>query len=277
MAKQGNFDKFIKKKTPKSEKPDRPVRRKRKSETDSRPASRPEEPVRLNRFIASAGVSSRRNADEIIQAGRVKVNGIVVKELGVKVIPGKDLVVVDGKNISPNLFVYFLMNKPKDHITTLSDEAGRQTVMSIISKYTKVRVFPVGRLDRNTTGLLLFTNDGRLAEKLSHPSNRVSKVYEIRLDRPISAEHFEKLQTGVELEDGAAIADRVEILSPAGDEIMLEIHSGKNRIVRRIFESLGYSVKKLDRVSLGPLTKKRLPRGTCRPLTSGEIGWLNMI
>lgn len=284
MAKHGNFDQFKKKpskkssaKAEKKRKKTESIRKKSFKAAKKSEATIDSAPVRLNRFIASAGVCSRRDADVLISEGRVQLNGKITTELGTKVVAGKDIVVVDGKRITPDLHVYVLMNKPKDHITTTEDDRGRRTVMDIVSQYTKVRVFPVGRLDRNTTGLLLFTNDGMIAEKLMHPSNKIKKVYEVRLDRNLEEEDLEKILKGVELEDGKAKADKAGYLSGAANEIYLEIHSGKNRVVRRIFESLGYRVKKLDRVSLGPLTKKRLPRGKCRQLSSQEIGWLHML
>ena len=236
------------------------------------------EPMRLNRFIALSGVCSRREADNMITKGLVTVNGEVVKELGVKVQNGKDDVVVNGKKLSIRQFVYILMNKPKNVITSTDDEMGRKTVMEIVQHYTSVRVFPVGRLDRNTTGLLLFTNDGEMAKKLTHPSHGFEKLYHVKLDKPVSEDHLAQLRIGVELEDGLAQVDDIEYVTGAGrNEVGLKIHIGKNRIVRRMFEHLGYEVVMLDRTQLGPLHKQGLKRGTCRPLTEAEIGFLKMV
>jgi 23S rRNA pseudouridine2605 synthase len=234
--------------------------------------------MRLNRFIALSGVCSRREADNMITKGLVTVNGEVVKELGVKVQNGKDDVVVNGKKLSIRQFVYILMNKPKNVITSTDDEMGRKTVMEIVQHYTSVRVFPVGRLDRNTTGLLLFTNDGEMAKKLTHPSHGFEKLYHVKLDKPVSEDHLAQLRIGVELEDGLAQVDDIEYVTGAGrNEVGLKIHIGKNRIVRRMFEHLGYEVVMLDRTQLGPLHKQGLKRGTCRPLTEAEIGFLKMV
>ncbi|MCB9231285.1 MAG: rRNA pseudouridine synthase [Bacteroidia bacterium] len=287
MAKKGNFDKFISKGKPEKKSP--PEKRKKKA--DPKPARKPagakaiksqslasNEPVRLNKYIALAGICSRRDADALIAEGKVKVNGKVVTEMGMKIDPAIDKVVYQGKSLIPQNFTYFLMNKPKNHITTLSDEQGRKTVMDIITIYTSERVFPVGRLDRNTTGLLVFTNDGQLAEKMTHPSYQVKKVYHVSLDQPLQEVHALALQQGIKLEDGVAKVDRIDLVEGHGPtEIGVEIHSGKNRIVRRMFEHLGYQVLRLDRVAIGPLTKKNLPRGRCRPLTEKEVSFLRMI
>lgn len=237
-----------------------------------------EGPIRLNRFIALSGVCSRREADELIAKGQVTVNGEVVKELGVKVLKGKDLVVCNGKELSINTFVYLLMNKPKNMISTTEDDMGRQTVMDLVHKYTSVRVYPVGRLDRNTTGLLLFTNDGALAKKLMHPSHEVQKIYHARLDKPVNEDHLAALRVGIELEDGFAQANEIEYVDGGGRfEVGLRIHIGRNRIVRRMFEHFGYEVESLDRVQFGPLTKIGLPRGKCRLLDPSEVGFLKMM
>jgi 23S rRNA pseudouridine2605 synthase len=237
-----------------------------------------EGPIRLNRFIALSGVCSRREADELIAKGQVTVNGEVVTELGVKVTKGKDVVVCNGKELSINTFVYLLMNKPKNMISTTEDDMGRQTVMDLVHKYTSVRIYPVGRLDRNTTGLLLFTNDGALAKKLMHPSHEVQKIYHARLDKPVNEDHLAALRVGIELEDGFAQANEIEYVDGGGRfEVGLRIHIGRNRIVRRMFEHFGYEVESLDRVQFGPLTKIGLPRGKCRLLDPSEVGFLKMM
>jgi 23S rRNA pseudouridine2605 synthase len=235
--------------------------------------------VRLNKYIAHAGVASRRGADELIKEGRVKVNGEVVTEMGYKV-KLKDDVEFDGKSLSLERKYYLLLNKPKDFITTVSDERDRKTVMDLIrSAYTQMktikrpRLYPVGRLDRNTTGVLLITNDGELAQKLTHPSSEVRKVYHVLLDKKLMKEDFDKIaEGGVVLEDGIAEVDIIAYPNPKNKaEIGLEIHTGKNRFVRRIFESLGYDIEKLDRVSFAGLTKKDLPRGRWRFLQEDEV------
>jgi len=228
------------------------------------------EPIRLNKFIAHAGICSRREADQLIQEGKIQVNGKVVKELGIKIQP-QDKVKYQGKILQDQKQVYLLLNKPKDFITTTKDPENRKTVMDLIKKSGEHRLFPVGRLDRNTTGLLLFTNDGDLAEKLSHPSNQVKKLYQIDLDKPLNKDDLERLGRGVQLEDGIAFADSVAIVSGDKKSIGLEIHSGKNRVVRRMFEALDYNVVKLDRVIYAGLTKKDLPRGHWRFLTKSEV------
>ena len=236
------------------------------------------QPVRLNRFIAQAGVCSRREADTLIESGKIKVNGKVNKELGTKVIPGKDEVVYLGKKLSSQQFVYILLNKPKNTITTMDDPFDRKTVMNLVAKATEERIYPVGRLDRNTTGLLLMTNDGKLTEKLTHPSHRVRKLYHVRLDKIVEEEDLSSLLKGIKLEDGIAKADKVDYVERGlGTEVGIEIHSGKNRIVRRMFEALGYKVLSLDRVMIAHLNKKHLPRGKWRMLTEKEVKFLMMI
>lgn len=232
-----------------------------------------DEKVRLNRFIANAGVCSRREADNLISKGLIKVNGKIVTELGVKVAP-QDVVEYKGKKLMGEKLQYVLLNKPKDFISTSKDPQGRKTVMSLVSKACKERIYPVGRLDRDTTGLLLFTNDGELAKKLTHPSHKFKKIYQVELNNPLTKDDFQRLVEGVELEDGLAAVDEAGLLSDRGDLVGLEIHMGRNRIVRRIFEHLGYEVTKLDRVMFGSLTKKDLPRGKWRHLTPREIGIL---
>ncbi|SIT89471.1 pseudouridine synthase [Pontibacter indicus] len=226
--------------------------------------------IRLNRYIANAGVCSRREADELILSGEIKVNGEVVTEMGFKVQPS-DTVIYGKKVLSREKMVYVLLNKPKDFITTTEDPEGRKTVMSLVEKASKERIFPVGRLDRNTTGLLLFTNDGELAQKLTHPSNEIKKIYQVELDKQITKEDFQKVVEGVELEDGKAMVDDVAMLGDSKKFLGLEIHIGRNRIVRRIFEHLGYEVVTLDRVQYAGLTKKDLPRGEWRYLSEKEV------
>jgi 23S rRNA pseudouridine2605 synthase len=228
--------------------------------------------IRLNRFIANSGICSRRKADEIITSGVVSVNGETVTELGTKVNPAVDQVRYNGELLKREKMVYVLLNKPKDYITTTDDPLERKTVMELISKATNERIYPVGRLDRNTTGLLLLTNDGDLADKLSHPKNSISKIYNVELNKNLTQGDFNKIAFGVELEDGLIKPDEVRyVTGGAKNEVGIQIHSGKNRIVRRIFESLGYEVVKLDRVIYANLTKKDLTRGRWRYLTEKEI------
>lgn len=226
--------------------------------------------IRLNRFIANAGICSRREADKLIAGGEIKINNKVVTELGTKVNPG-DTVKYKGKMIRPEQYVYVLLNKPKDFITTTNDPENRKTVMQLVSNACEERIYPVGRLDRNTTGLLLFTNDGDLAKKLSHPSGNVKKIYQVDLDKPITEEDFLKIKEGVVLEDGLAQVDDIEIISPDSSILGVEIHIGRNRIVRRIFEHLGYDVIRLDRVMFAGLTKRDLSRGKWRHLKPKEV------
>ncbi|NEM96333.1 pseudouridine synthase [Pontibacter burrus] len=226
--------------------------------------------IRLNRFIANAGICSRREADTLIESGEIKVNGQVVTEMGFKVRP-EDTVQYGKKILNREKLVYVLLNKPKDFLTTTDDPEGRKTVMSLVEKASNERIFPVGRLDRNTTGLLLFTNDGELAQKLTHPSNGVKKIYQVELDKQITKDDFLKVAEGVELEDGKAEVDDVALIGDTGKFLGLEIHIGRNRIVRRIFEHLGYEVVSLDRVQYAGLTKKDLPRGNWRYLTEKEL------
>ncbi|MCS6822170.1 MAG: rRNA pseudouridine synthase [Microscillaceae bacterium] len=227
--------------------------------------------VRLNKFIADAGICSRREADVLIEKGEITVNQEVVTELGKKIHPKKDVVMYKGKVLKPEKFVYVLLNKPKDYITTTHDEAGRKTVMDLVKNACQERIYPVGRLDRNTTGLLLFTNDGELAKKLTHPSFEVKKVYQVALNKPITEADFTKLVEGVELEDGLVKLDDVAIITPDRTVLGIELHSGRNRVVRRLFEHLGYEVEMLDRTMFAGLTKKKLPRGKWRMLTPQEV------
>ncbi|MEQ8927269.1 MAG: pseudouridine synthase [Fulvivirga sp.] len=229
-------------------------------------------PIRLNKFIANAGVCSRREADKLIESGDIKVNGKVITELGFKVQPG-DKVQYKGKALQSEKLVYVLLNKPKDFITTTEDTHDRRTVMDLVKNACEERIYPVGRLDRATTGLLLFTNDGEMAVKLSHPSNNIKKIYRVEIDKPISKEHFEQLNEEIELEDGSVKIDEVALLENR-QTLGLEIHVGKNRIVRRIFEHFGYQVEKLDRVVYATLDKTNLPRGKWRYLNEREIAKL---
>ena len=226
--------------------------------------------TRLNRYIANSGVCSRREADELIARGDISVNGKVVTEMGYKVKEG-DTVKYGTKALNPERFVYVLLNKPKDYITTTDDPEERKTVMELVADAGSFRMYPVGRLDRNTTGLLLLTNDGELADKLTHPSNNVRKIYQVELDKPMTDEHFEAIKKGIELEDGPIKPDALSIVTPDAHVIGIEIHSGRNRIVRRIFENFGYEVTKLDRTTYAGLTKKELPRGKWRFLDPKEV------
>jgi len=240
--------------------------------TSLRPALKETELLPLNKYIAHGGICSRRDAAELVKQGKVTVNGKVVNEPGTKVSP-KDVVKVDDKQviISRN-FVYILLNKPKDYITTTDDPHGRKTVLDLIRSATKERVYPVGRLDRNTSGVLLLTNDGELSQKLAHPKHEIKKIYHVGLDKPLTKADFEKIAGGVQLEDGIANVDALAYADIKDKtQIGLEIHSGKNRIVRRIFEALGYDVKSLDRVMYAGLTKKNVQRGKWRFLLEKEI------
>lgn len=227
--------------------------------------------VRLNKFLANAGVAARRKCDEIIAEGLVKVNGVVVTEMGHRLKPD-DKVTYKGKAVKPVNYVYVLLNKPKDYITTVDDDRGRHTVMELVAKATTERIYPVGRLDRNTTGLLLLTNDGELAQKLMHPKYGAQKLYEVELDKQLSQTDMQKIADGVELEDGVAYVDGIDYAHVAKKNIIgISIHIGKNRIVRRIFEHLGYEVVRLDRTLYAGLTKRDLPRGRWRHLTEREV------
>ncbi|WP_316813683.1 pseudouridine synthase [Pedobacter heparinus] len=236
------------------------------------PAPKDDGLIRLNRYISNSGICSRRKADELIEAGVVSVNGEVVSELGHKIDPVKDQVRYNGELLKREKKVYVLLNKPKDYITTTDDPQERRTVMQLVEKASRERIYPVGRLDRNTTGLLLMTNDGELADKLSHPKNGITKIYHVELNRSLSQGDLNKIQFGLELEDGMIKPDSVSYVTGGSKrEVGIQIHSGKNRIVRRIFEHLGYDVVKLDRVVYGNLTKKDLPRGRWRFLEEHEL------
>ncbi len=226
--------------------------------------------IRLNKYISNSGVCSRREADELIKMGLVSVNGTTVTEMGYKV-KATDDVRYEGKKLTAEKPVYILLNKPKGFITTTEDPQERNTVMNLIAGACKQRVYPVGRLDRNTTGLLLLTNDGDLADKLTHPSYNVKKIYKVELDKPITKADFETIAAGVQLEEGKAVPDDVAIVSDDKKTIGIELHIGWNRIVRRIFESLDYQVLKLDRVVYAGLDKKDLPRGKWRMLKDAEV------
>ena len=236
----------------------------------------PTEPIRLNKFLANAGVCSRREADEFIQAGVVTVNGEVVTELGTKVMR-TDIVKFHDDPVLLEKKVYVLLNKPKDYVTTSDDPQQRKTVMDLVKNACPERIYPVGRLDRNTTGVLLLTNDGDLASKLTHPKFLKKKIYHVYLDRNVTAHDLEEIANGITLDDGEIKADAIEYADPVDKkQVGIEIHSGKNRIVRRIFESFGYKVLKLDRVQFAGLTKKNLRRGDWRYLTEDEVDRLRM-
>ena len=236
----------------------------------------PNAPIRLNKFLANAGICSRREADQFIQAGVVKVNGEIVTELGTKV-QRTDTIHFHDQLVSIEKKVYVLLNKPKDYVTTSDDPQQRKTVMDLVKNCCRERIYPVGRLDRNTTGVLLFTNDGELASKLTHPKFLKKKIYHVTLDKNCSVADLQKIQDGIELEDGMIRADEISYASDVDrKQVGIEIHSGKNRIVRRIFESLGYKVCKLDRVMFAGLTKKGLKRGDWRFLTEQEVAFLHM-
>ena len=233
--------------------------------------------IRLNKYIANSGVCSRREADTYIEHGSVEVNGNLVTEMGYKVQPD-DLVRFDGTSITPEQKKYILLNKPKNYITTMDDDRGRKTVMDLVSNASKERIYPVGRLDRNTTGLLLFTNDGELAKKLTHPKHDVRKLYHASLDKKLELKDLEKLRGEVIIEGKKVFIDAVSYVDgQPKSEVGIEIHSGRNRIVRKIFEHLGYKVSKLDRVIFAELTKKNLPRGRWRELTNQEVSNLQML
>ena len=236
----------------------------------------PNEPLRLNKYLANAGVCSRREADEFIQAGVVTVNGQVVTELGTKILR-TDEVMFHDQPVKIEKKVYVLLNKPKDYVTTSDDPQQRKTVMDLVKNACPERIYPVGRLDRNTTGVLLLTNDGDLASKLTHPKYLKKKIYHVYLDKNVTAHDLQQIADGIQLEDGEIKADDVQYASPTDKkQVGIEIHSGKNRIVRRIFESLGYRVQKLDRVQFAGLTKKNLKRGDWRYLTEEEVDRLRM-
>ncbi|WP_294083912.1 pseudouridine synthase [Proteiniphilum sp. UBA5384] len=236
----------------------------------------PNAPIRLNKYLANAGVCSRREADEFIQAGVVKVNGEIVTELGTK-ITRADSVMFHNQPVQLESKVYVLLNKPKGFVTTTDDPENRKTVMELVKSAASERIYPVGRLDRATTGVLLLTNDGDLASKLTHPKYEKRKIYQVWLDKPVAMEHMQMIADGIELEDGEIHADAISYVSEEDlTQVGIEIHSGRNRIIRRIFEKLGYRVMKLDRVYFAGLTKKKLSRGKWRYLTEQEVNMLRM-
>jgi 23S rRNA pseudouridine2605 synthase len=235
-----------------------------------------DERIRLNKYLASTGLCSRREADEYIKAGLVTLNGTLVTELGVKVSPG-DQVKYNGETLHEEKKVYILINKPKDYITTVEDPHAKKTILDLIKGACKERVYPVGRLDRNTTGVLLLTNDGELTKRLTHPKFEKLKIYHVHLNKNLKPADLEKISTGIRLEDGLIKADAISYPDPADKtQVGIEIHSGRNHIVRRIFESLGYEVVKLDRVYFAGLTKKNLHRGEWRFLSEKEVSILKM-
>lgn len=254
--------------------PGKPAQRPKKSATDNIPVNQTAEGLQmpLNKYIAHSGISGRREAAELVRAGEVTVNGAVVTEPGTK-ISDTDLVKVKGKKINPTKNqVYILLNKPKDYITTTDDPQGRKTVLDLLRNATSERVYPIGRLDRNTSGVLLFTNDGELAQILSHPKHEIKKIYEVKLDKDLTKNDFEKLINGITLEDGFIAPDALAYADANDRSIIgIEIHSGRNRIVRRIFEKLGYDVRALDRVMYAGLTKKNVQRGKWRLLAEKEV------
>lgn len=237
-----------------------------------------EELMRLNKFLAHSGVCSRREADKLISSGQVKVNGELVNELGYKV-QTTDKIEYKDKVLRRERLVYVLLNKPKGFITSLDDPFERKTVMSLVENSVHERIYPVGRLDRNTTGLLLFTNDGEMAKKLTHPSHNIKKIYHVVLDTPLTKNHFKEITEGIELEDGFIKPDALAYVenTESRREVGIEIHSGRNRIVRRIFEHFEYKIVKLDRVKFGGLTKKDLSRGQWRYMLPAEINMLKML
>lgn len=267
-----------KKRGPKDSKNFKPGGNKRRYKPKKRESSPEDKSIRLNKYIANAGICSRREADVFIKAGVAKVNGEVITQMGYKVQPG-DTVTFEGREIYAEKNVYILLNKPKGFITTTRDEKNRRTVMDLIANATTARVFPVGRLDRASTGLLLFTNDGFLTKKLTHPSHEVKKVYHVQLDKNLTPDDMGEIRKGLRLiPEGIAKVDNISYIEGAGrNEIGIEIHIGWNRVIRRIFEQLGYEVVRLDRVSFGGLTKKNLKRGDWRRLTEKEVAFLKML
>jgi 23S rRNA pseudouridine2605 synthase len=260
---------------------DKDVSKNRSESSDLRPAMtlrKQDKTMPLNKYVAHCGICSRRDAVPLIKEGKMRVNDVVILEPGFKVNPN-DVVSFAGKKIVPEKnLVYILLNKPKDYITTLDDPEGRKTVLDLLRGVTAERIFPVGRLDRNTTGVLLLTNDGDLTQKLSHPSHEVRKIYEVKLDKPLGKLDFERILNGLDLEDGFVRADSLAYTDPKDKSIIgIELHSGRNRIVRRMFESLGYDVRNLDRVMFGNLTKKNVERGKWRYLVEKEIRLLKFM
>ena len=252
--------------------------RKPKFETPKRTVPKKEpaaEGTRLNKYIATAGICSRREADTLISSGAVRINGVICTQLGTRVMP-HDKVEFAGETLVSEKKVYLLMNKPKGYITTTDDPHDRKTVMELIKDACKERIYPVGRLDRQTTGVLLFTNDGDMAKKLTHPSHGARKIYHVTLDRNLTKTDLQSIAKGVELEDGFVQIDEIHLIVGTKNEVGIQLHSGMNRVVRRIFEKFDYKVAKLDRVLFAELTKKDMPRGRYRMLTEKEIGFLRM-
>jgi 23S rRNA pseudouridine2605 synthase len=247
------------------------MKSRREPRTGKQTPAAAQSPIRINRFLSLCGIASRRKAEELVRSGKVEINRQVVRDLATRVDPARDRVFVGGARALPARgHLYLVLNKPKDTITTLSDERGRTTVMSMVR--TRERVYPVGRLDRNTTGVLLLTNDGSFAHRLAHPRFNIPKSYRVSCARALSRADLERLREGIVLEDGpSAPADVQVIPGGRGKEIGITIHEGRNRQVRRMFESLGYAVVKLDRVAYGPVTKEGLPRGGTRSLTRSEV------
>lgn len=248
----------------------RPARKPKEKEGTEPEKKSGDQMLRLNRYIAQAGLCSRREADELISTGQITVNGKIVDQMGY-LVKADDVVKYGKRLLNREKLIYVLLNKPKDFLTTTEDPDERKTVMQLVANACKERIYPVGRLDRNTTGLLLLTNDGELSEKLMHPSNNISKIYQVDLDKPLTHADEKAIREGLTLEDGFAPVDEFEVLSKDRDIVGIKIHIGRNRIVRRIFEHLGYQVMKLDRVFYAGLTKKDLPRGNWRFLTEKEV------
>jgi 23S rRNA pseudouridine2605 synthase len=281
--KKGGFDKFINKTTkkrksfePKADSTNKKFKKKNTKSTSPKPSG--DGLIRLNKFLADAGICSRREADKLIESGAVTVNGKVVIQLGTKV-SRTDKVIYGDQLLRAEKLQYIMLNKPKGYITTSDDPQDRKIVMTLVQNACKERIYPVGRLDRNTTGLLLFTNDGDLAKKLTHPKHGVKKLYHVVLDKPLTKNHLLEIAAGIKLEDGEIRPDKIAYDKNAADkrEIGIELHSGRNRIVRRVFEHLGYRVEKLDRVMFASLTKKDIPRGKWRMLTEKEVNMLKML
>ena len=248
--------------------------KKKKEDTKTTPL---DSSIRLNRFLANSGICSRREADTLISSGAVSVNNEVVTKLGTKVSPD-DTIHYGGELIQSQRKQYVLLNKPKNYITTMDDPKGRKTVMELVHRACKERIYPVGRLDRATTGLLLFTNDGQMTKRLTHPSGQVTKIYHVNLDKNVSQRHMIEMVEGIQLEDGFSQVDKVSYLPNSSKaSISIELHSGRNRIIRRIMEHLGYKVTKLDRVNFAGLTKKDIPRGRFKQLSEQEIGLLHRV
>lgn len=251
---------------------------KKKSGTSTPQRETDDGSTRLNKYLSNAGICSRREADDLIASGVVQVNGKTITEMGYRVKP-TDIVKYGGQTLKKERLVYLILNKPKDYVTTMDDPQQRRTVLELVQDACRERIYPVGRLDRATTGLLMFTNDGDLTKKLTHPRYGVRKIYHVELDKPLKRVDLDKISEGIELEDGPIKVDEVTYVGDGADktQVGVEIHSGKNRIVRRIFEHMGYNVRKLDRVMFGSLTKKDLPRGRWRLLSEAEVGMLKMI